>query len=419
MNKLFRCGVLLIYGILAGCSYNSKLCSSFTDWVEPARADYFSKHRVYPLSERARLLAEKYEPKLVIHPAGNPPISFDDYFENAELVFAAGDKKGDREKNVAISRLSELDYATQCSTYIVPARENVISKSPYPWYVQSFVSPAPGELGKVEDWLYLKYNLMFDWSGLANELSRNARAGVRALRADANKWHRLDVHTAVIIAIDNQGRQRLVAINQHNYVRTYIAGRDFNSNQRITIAAALRSNELYLDNGAAERQKYRVVTFYNNLPYLINGKNKPNYSGIDEVAGANAGGVPVETRLVYIEPNHPLASYSGLLAPPKPLLGGIYIGRDGPMGYDYYSPPSGVDLGRMAAMGYWREGDDELADELRALLKSSTGFRDSESLERIINTMEVRLEQDLNSGIGLCEKPGEKQGEKLEQEKYC
>ena len=93
------------------------------------------------------------------------------------------------------------------------------------------------------------------------------------------------------------------------------------------------------------------------------------------------------------------------------------------MGYDYYSPPSGVNLGRMAAMGYWREGDDELADELRVLLKSSTGFRDSESLERIINTMEVRLEQDLNSGVGLCQKQGEKQGEntgeKQEQEKYC
>ncbi len=408
--------------LLGGCSYNKKICVGFTDWVEPARAEYFASSRVYPLDNKIRDLARTYQPQLILHPDGTPPIDFDDYLKDIDLVHVAGERKGETEKDVSKERLQQLDYAAMRQTYLLPEKEEVSSASPYPWYVQAFRSTAPHN---DEEWLYIKYNIIFDWSGLAGKLSNNARAGINILRANPAKWHRLDVHTTVIIAVDPQGRQRFVNIAQHNYVRTYMAGRDFDPRKPIRVASAWRSNELYLDDGSTQAKEHRVVTFYNDIPYVIAGIKRPRYHGRDQVVGLNAGGIPLPTRLHFIEPNEPLAAYAGLLAPPKPLLGGIYIGRDGPMGYDYFAPPVAFDMSKLAALGYWQEGDEQLARQLASIIKEEKGnWQESEAMKKGIELMGGMMIDDLNKGMGLCSASSEsiesiEVSEPLTQQKYC
>ncbi len=386
---------------LSSCATSSNLCEGFTDWVEPTRAEYFPKHRVYPLNAEHRRLALRYQPRLVMHPQGTPPIDFADYLKDAELVAYGNDDGDDSGESLNIGRLKRMSYEEQCQTYIKAKSDTVVSRPPYPWYVQVFADEGPG--GE-SDWLYLKYNIVFDWSGLAQHISPSAKVGVRFLGATPDKWHRLDVHTAVVIGLDDKRRQRLITISQHNYARTYLAGPEFDAGQPVTIAIALRSNEPYLDKsgGTNGKQLERVVRFYNDLPYLITGENRPRYSGHDEIAGVNSGGVPLEMRLEFISPDYPLASYAGLLAPPQRLFGSIYIGRDGPMGYDYFAPPSAFKMPRGASLGYWQPGNRLLLEELQPVMERMKSFRSEEDTwNSLLDILERNLAEDLLNYLGL------------------
>jgi len=90
----------------------------------------------------------------------------------------------------------------------------------------------------------------------------------------------------------------------------------------------------------------------------------------DEFVGRNAGGERIEQRPVFIEPLHPLAAYAGLLAPKRRILG-MYVGRDGPPGYDF----DGVaDLPEATVIGFWREEDSAF---LPVLAEHLHGFSDT------------------------------------------
>lgn len=357
--------------------------------MEPARASYFASHRIYPLSAADQALAEKYKPRLVLHPQGLAPIDFDDYLVDAELMSLV-DKQ---QAHPQLRDAAKSNFSRQCTQYVKPARQEVSSRPPYPWYVQVFRDKAPGKT--TEEWTYLKYNLIFDWSGLALDMGWMARTGVFLLGASPTKWHRLDVHTTVVIGVDGRGYQRLVTINQHNYVRTYLGGTDFDMGQPVVIVAALRSNELYLDEGWTEAQRFPVVRFYDSVPYLISGENKPFFVAMDLVLGAQAGGLEVPTRLRIIAPADLLAAFAGLLAPPQRLWGRIYTGRDGPMGYDYYSLPRAVPLNRLASLGYWRGGDKALVQGLGILMEEQDSFDDDEGWDAIIDLLESHLQPAL------------------------
>lgn len=94
--------------------------------------------------------------------------------------------------------------------------------------------------------------------------------------------------------------------------------------------------------------------------------------------------IPLEP--VFIVPGHPLADYAGLLAPPDRFWG-MYIGRDGPPGYNYYAPPDYISLADFAAMGYWRAGDMVLLDEIYPLL----GDMRNTNWRAIVRVMKRRL----------------------------
>ncbi len=212
------------------------------------------------------------------------------------------------------------------------------------------------------------------------------------------RWHRLDVHTAVILGFDHQQRLRLLTLAQHNHQQTYLPGRDFPADQRPLLAAAVRSNELYLDKGEETAVEHRVVPFFGKAAYLIDPKQKPWLWGIDVAYGRNAGGEEVPFYPVFLEPKHPLADFGGLLAPPRRVFG-MYIGRDGPPGYNYYAPPSFLSLPDFAAMGFWQAGNTELLREISPLLK---GFDDTD-WEALVQIMRRRLRAALKE---IVEEPG-------------
>jgi hypothetical protein len=335
-------------------------CDEFVSMVATAKTSYQKEHRIYPVPDAIKALAQNYMPRLWVHPQSWHPISFADYLDRSRLI-----RKSDGQvvgQKPSIHSLRALDFDNQCATYL--KSEEIKSQTPAPVYIQVFWDQSPAIT--TEKWTYIKYNLVFDWSGLAKKISWYSRLGVLMIGGDADRWHRLDIHTAAILAFDSNQHLRLVTLAQHNHQHTYLTGVDLPGIARPMLVAAVRSNELYLDQGEILPVSHRVVPFFNKVAYLIDPNKKPLLWAKDITFGRHAGGKEIPLKPIFIAPGHPLADYAGLLAPADRFLG-MYTGRDGPPGYNYYAPPSYISLVNFAAMGYWRTGD-------RELLKAITPF---------------------------------------------
>jgi hypothetical protein len=356
--------LLLVAVVLQVCPAHAVAaeCDEFVVWVHAAKNAYMQNHQVYPVPADIQQLAKRYMPRIWVHPDSWQPISFNHYLSHSRLVSRSDDR------TLLVSpgpkAIAALKYTEQCSTFL--EAPDIEPAKPAPLYVQVFKDRSPTRDG--EEWIYIKYNPVFDWSGLAHDISWLAALGSTLAGGDRKRWHRLDVHTAAILAFDGQRKLRLLTLAQHNHQHTYISGKDFPAGQGLLLAAAFQSNELYLDRGESEPVQHRVVPFFNKVSYLIDPEEKPWLWAIDLVYGRHAGGKEVELYPVFLEPKHPLADFAGFLAPPRKMFG-IYTGRDGPPGYNYYAPPDYFSMPDFIAMGYWQAGNKKLLAELSPFLK--------------------------------------------------
>jgi hypothetical protein len=375
-------GFLLLIGACWNAVGYAAECDEFVSLVATAKTSYQKKHRIYPVPDAIKALARRYMPRLWVHPQSWHPIAFEDYLDRSRLI-----RKFDGQVvrvRPSIHSLYALDFANQCATYL--ESEEIKPQVPAPVYIQVYWDQNPAIAS--ETWTYIKYNLVFDWSGLAKKISWYSRLGVLLSGGNPDRWHRLDIHTAAILAFDSNHRLRLVTLAQHNHQHTYLAGVDLPGNGRPMLVAALRSNELYLDQGETLPVSHRVVPFFNKVAYLIDPDKKPFLWAEDITFGRQAGGKEIPLKPVFIVPGHPLADYAGLLAPADRFLG-LYTGRDGPPGYNYYAPPPYIPLVNFAAMGYWQAGDRELLKEITPFIDDlhNTDWR------AIVQVMRGRLAQ--------------------------
>ena len=359
-------------------------CDEFVTWVHEAKSAYMQQHQVYPVPEELQQLAIRHMPRIWVHPDSWQPIAFDQYLAQSRLVRHSDGRillEAPRPEDIAA-----MSFEAQCGSFLEAAE--ILPAKPAPLYIQVFTDRSP--IKPEERWIYIKYNPVFDWSGLASEISRLARLGSRLAGGDRRRWHRLDVHTAAILAFDGSRQLRLLTLAQHNHQHTYIPWKDFPGDKPPMLAAAFRSNELYLDRGAAKPVQHRVVPFFNDVSYLIDPNKKPWLWALDLVYGRNAGGKEIEFAPVFLQPEHPLADFAGFLAPPRKMLG-IYIGRDGPPGYNYYAPPNYFKLPDFMAMGYWQAGNQELLAQLAPFL----GELDDTDWDGMLNVFRKRLSKSL------------------------
>ncbi len=373
--KFYRCSPIAVAFILslafAGTIESAADCDEFVSWVTPAKNAYQKTHRIHPVPKIYKDLAVRYMPRIWVHPESWQPIDFDDYLANSRLVRAS-----DRKMLIAapsVDDMTALDYEEQCAVYL--ETDEITPHNPAPIYIQVFHDKDPADAAN--RWIYIKYNLVFDWSGLAAKVSWLSRLGAWLSGGDLDRWHRLDIHLAAILAFDTDQQLRMLTLAQHNHQQTFLAGIDFPQNQKPMLVAATRSNELYLDDGGTSPSAHRVVPFFTDVAYLIDPNEKPVFWAIDVTYGRNAGGKEIQLKPVFLEPGHPLADFAGLLAPPRRLLG-IYIGRDGPPGYNYYALPAYIPLIDFAAMGYWRAGDTQLLQQLKFFIGGENDMNETD-----------------------------------------
>jgi len=365
-------------------------CDEFVTLVKSAKDAYMQQHRIYPVPEDIKALAKRFMPRLWVHPDSWQPIAFEDYLAQARVV-----RNSDNQvilRQPGWRDLADLSDEEQCGAHL--DAPEIASRNPAPLYIQVFWDENPAN--PAEKWTYIKYNLVFDWSGLAAEINWLGRVGAFLSGGGIDRWHRLDIHLAAILAFDSTRKPCLLTLAQHNHQQTFLPGRDFPADAAPRLVAAVRSNELYLDDGRKAPAYHRVVPFFNDVAFLIDSSRKPPLRARDVAYGRNAGGQEVQLRPVFIEPGHPLANFAGLLAPPRRLLG-IYIGRDGPPGYNYYALPSYIPLVNFAAMGYWRAGDQDLLQQLEPLINDGDPMHGAD-WPKVVALMRKRLAKALALG---------------------
>ena len=359
MYKGFRQIILFITITLAlnTAVVAAEECDEFVSWVYPTKQKYIKEHQLYPVPAEIRELAKRFMPRIWVAPESWQPISFDEYLSRAKLKRMSDDKI--LQDSPTVEDLQDLSYAEQCSSYIHVGE--VPPATPAPLYIQVFRDSSPIDVA--EQWTYIKYNPVFSWSGLAQEISWLASLGVVLTGGNAEKWHRLDIHTSAILAFNEEQEFKMLTLAQHNHQHTFLTGIDLPADTPPLLVAAVQSNELYLDDGSPTPQKHRVVPFFNKVSYLIEPEEKPWLWATDLTYGRNGGGVEIDFEPVFQEPAHPLADFAGLLAPPHRIFG-IYIGRDGPPGMNYYAPPSYIAMPDFVTMGFWQPGNTSLLNKL-------------------------------------------------------
>jgi hypothetical protein len=164
-------------------------CDEFVSWVAPAKYAYQKTHRIYPVPEIYKDLAIRYMPRIWVHPESWQPIDFDEYLAKSQLV-----RQSDRKVLIAAPSVRDmiaLDYEEQCAVHL--EADEVPPRNPAPIYIQVFRDENPADA--TNQWTYIKYNLVFDWSGLAAKISWLSRLGAWFSGGDLRRWHRLDIHS--------------------------------------------------------------------------------------------------------------------------------------------------------------------------------------------------------------------------------
>lgn len=215
---------------------------------------------------------------------------------------------------------------------------------------------------------FLKYNIVFPVSGLPARLPFGYESLLRIIGLDPDDWHELDNFVAVHIVLDEKDNPVAVLLNQHEYSRTYVIGKDIPlpPDKRVAFDIAIRSNEAYPASGAENPVEHRVIKDIFHLPYLLSGEDPPLVRGHDITRGINAGGKEVVYTLLFLSPCDPLYTASIVLGELRPFLGNS-IGRDGPNGADYYTIPQLLPLGKLLQFSYLTGEQEDIRVVKRAI----------------------------------------------------
>jgi len=368
-KTLLRCALLLLCLLLiplACCSNFKPLDHRFAKAVDAIPTSM----RAWPQNEaRTRSLLDRFRPRLHLAPDSYRPLDFyQTYLPDTRLVTVDGEviaQPPTREQLITLKRSADhyLDY-------LIPPEEALDRKNsgtPAPVYGRIYSDTLKPDL----DLIFLKYSVVFPYSGLAADTDGIKGTAARLL-GSPKAWHELDIHGAIHVILDAKTEKPLgLLIAQHNHHRTFLVGRDFDwpADDRVPIVFAYLSNEPYLlrSTDLAQRSE-RSIGDPRTLAYLVGrDDNAPLSAGFDRVITPAGGAEEIETELQLLPLDDPLyTSWMPLGARRKALNLVELFFFSGPPGIDYYAFGDLKNLADLAAFSDIDPDDDtffELKDQ--------------------------------------------------------
>ncbi len=114
-----------------------------------------------------------------------------------------------------------------------------------------------GETGLI----FLKYTLVFPYSGLPSATSQLKLAGSNII-GDPLAWHELDIHGAIHVVLEEETMTPVgIILAQHNHHRVHVVNDDLEwpADNQVSIAFGKYSNEPYLADLNGDSRIERTV----------------------------------------------------------------------------------------------------------------------------------------------------------------
>lgn len=323
--------------------------------------------------EKDKNLLERYRPRVYIAPGGLRPVNFyKDYLPHCVVKDA---RNGGRvvEADPTRKYLKEIERTHGLYLdYTGPA--NIKDAAPVAYgrvYKELVTLPKANGGGDISiPFTFLKYNFAFTYSGLPARLSLIKEILAKAA-GDPEKWHELDIHGSIIVALANKAGELLpvaLILGQHNHFRTYllpISGDDGGEREtwRPSISFALRSNEPYPTPSGPQPVAYRAVGNPSEFSFIITGKGFALFSGYDVVYGPKSGARRLEGYSIELLPYKDPLFVSWISLGAKLRLFGLFntFYRDGPPGIDLNTWPELSKYGQIMKFWYIKDGDEQAA----------------------------------------------------------
>ncbi|MBI1196183.1 MAG: hypothetical protein GC138_10105 [Gammaproteobacteria bacterium] len=365
------CSVLGIALVAGACSHHDAT-GSFAAY--PGFKTYFTEHSPSGVTPSAtdRQLLYRYRPLLYLAPVGQPPIDFyRDYLPATRLVDldsrrVIADPPSRRDLQARIDDQRVMIDLIRPLGGIHPAAYGRLERRDF---------ELPTTSGPVRRrFTFLSYSFPFAHSGLPSKLGFKERLLVSTAETllgwDRNDWHELDVYTRCTLVLDERETPVVLILAQHNYHRAYVIGVDIAlpPDGRIAITAAKGSNELYLAPRGAQPEVRRTVQFFDHLDYVLSGDDPPLLRADDVVYGPHSGGREVDYALQYLPDDDPFYRFQGFLGEVRPFLG-MYVGRSGSPGADYYTLPELLPMEKTMMFSYLHDNDRDDIAAVRRYLK--------------------------------------------------
>ena len=341
-------------------------------------------------------LLKQFRPRVYVAPGGLEPIDFyEDYLPHCVLKDA---RQGgaivnfrptrDTLKRVERSHELYLDYSGPENLKGSPVAYGRIHQQ----RVEFEGKTRPVNL----PFIFLKYSFVFLKSGLPARLPWYKELFV-SLSGDPEKWHELDLHGAVTVALLNDGDvQKPVALilAQHNYYRTYLFGRDIPipKDGRPSISFALRSNEPYPAPMGLQPEEHLTVGNPSDFSVVVTGKGFAVTSGVDLVYGPESGAKEVDYQIQRLTSHDPLYVAWIPLGDRLKLFGlfpNVY--RTGPPGINLFTCwPVLKEYGMIMKFWFADDGDTVAAE----LFENHLGGMDEIEIDPILNYTGHRFSEE-------------------------
>lgn len=344
--------LVVIFSFMGNSSGDS---DSFTDMILNAENDMISLEQSDP---GVKDLLERYKPRVFIDKESYFPQDFyKDYVPNTHL-YTSGRIDSRISQEVNTQDLWEHIYDSEyyIDYQIEPKALLNINSEGYTTtiYGRAYESTLQSDSTSV-DLIFLKYTLVFPYSGLPAETSWWKLASSNII-GDPIAWHELDIHGAMHVVIEASTMQPVgIILGQHNHHKVHVVGEDlvWPEDGHVKIAFSKFSNEPYLADESGLARIERTVGNPMEMEFLLGlTDEEPFTAGYDYIPGINDNTVEIGLDLVQLSPEDPLYRATMGLGDRKKILGlfrTFYL--DGPPGVDFYTLPDMLDLAEL--MAFW------------------------------------------------------------------
>lgn len=307
----------------------------------------------YPSAEKKDLL-KTFAPNFYRHSADCGAMDFyQQYGKIAKLV--------NKKSVLPLTQLNLKRRERSLETKVILTQEpKCLSHKRPPLYASEWKEQIPLGGRKYLKLNVLRYSFSFFKTNLPKVQSPFLKA--RTLFAEKEKWHFLNLHSAVYFLMDQDQKPIVVVLAQHNYFRTYLIGRDVTLEQAREICLAERSYAPYFCH---LKGKQSASMSNKDFDWVVT-QEAPPLLALWDLIPPKSKRKKLNYRIEFLASRDPLLTSWISLAPAEQNWFAVpYFQHPAPAGMKLYTHPDLAPVWKTAAYYYFDPYNEKILEQQR------------------------------------------------------